>query len=322
MGLISKLIGTKPQIGFWACDNSFQFVDPLINYLSDNGYKVQKYDYFGDDQLLKQQVDSVDIAWFEWGNGPIIPASNFETTTKIINRIHRYEVYSDAPRQINWSNVDQVIFSSKAMLEKFSNKFQGLLDNTSARHINIGVDEELFRFEEKPLGKNIIYTGRIHPHKNPSLLLQIYSAIHTKDSEYTLTVIGKFEDELYEEYFFDQLDKLGIKEAVDYHEHMQQADLVSYLQKSDHYLVTSIIEGLSQSSLEAMACGSRPVIFNYYGASNTVAYPENVIYNTVDQAVEKIMNPSISRAQSREIIDAHFKLADRSADIQKVIHSL
>jgi len=38
---------------------------------------------------------SSDLAWLEWGNDPIVEASNLPKFCPIINRIHGYEIYQD-----------------------------------------------------------------------------------------------------------------------------------------------------------------------------------------------------------------------------------
>lgn len=299
MGIFGKL--TAKRIGFWAGDqNNFQFVDPLVEFL-DTKYKVKKYLYDGDVDLLHKQMEETDICWFEWGNGPIVPATQTGPKKPIINRIHRYELYSESPLHIEWASVDHLIFSSPSMVKKFEKSFPKQSQDVAYRHIGIGVDTELFAFKDKKkIGKQLLYIGRIHPHKNPSLLLQIFAKLHSVDSDYTLKVIGGFSDELFEEYFYDQIDKLRIGDSVNFLGKMSHEEMVRHMQAADHFIITSIIEGLSQASLEAMSCGVRPVIFNYYGSE--MGYPKECIYNTVDQAVNLIRHPKITRAEARSLV--------------------
>jgi glycosyltransferase involved in cell wall biosynthesis len=206
------------------------------------------------------------------------------------------------------------------MILRFKEKFKEQYDVAKPKLIEIGVDANLFSFKEKAQSKQLIYVGRIHPHKNPSILLQIFAKLVKTDSEYKLKVIGGFSDELYEEYFYDQLEKLSISNNVEFLGKMTQPEMVSYLQESDFFLITSIIEGLSQASLEAMACGVVPVIDNYYGSDK--AYPSKYIYNTVDDAVEMILNPVGTRKESREFIEERYVLSDKVKEIKSLIDSL
>lgn len=318
MGIFKKL-GRK-TIGVWAGDeNNFQFVDALIEKLSSK-YKVKKFDYAGDVERLRGQMKEVDLGWFEWGNGPIVPASNSGIKIPIINRIHRYELYSESPRHVNWPAVDRLIFSSPSMILKFKSKFVNESSQVTSTLVPIGVDTDIFKFHDKPVTKQIIYVGRIHPHKNPSILLQIFAKIVKSDPEYRLKIIGGFSDELFEEYFYDQIKKLGIEKNIIFTGKLTHSEMVSHLQQADFFLITSIIEGLSQASLEAMACGVRPVIFNYYGSE--VAYPRSCIYSTVDEAVDMILEPKISRVESRKIIEDEYRLIDSEFRITEIVEEL
>lgn len=318
MGIFKKL--KRKKIGFWAGDeNNFQFVDELIKSLSKK-YKVQKFDYHGDVDQLNAEMKTVDLGWFEWGNGPIVPASNSDTTIPLINRMHRYELYSESPKHVNWERIGHLIFSSPSMILKFKKKFADEDSRVTSELVPIGVDTNMFNFLDKPNTKEILYVGRIHPHKNPSLLLQIIAKIVARDPEYTLKVIGGFSDELYEEYFYDQIEKLHLKDNVKFVGKLTHQEMVTHLQQSDFFLITSIIEGLSQASLEAMACGVRPIIFDYYGSEE--GYPAKCIYNTVDDAVDMILHPTITRQESRVIIDEKYRLEDNEKRVIEIIEGL
>lgn len=317
MGILRK---RKPKIGFWAGDqNNFQFVDPLIVELSKD-YSIEKFQFHGDEDQLKKEMDKVEICWFEWGGGPIIPASNLTKHKPIINRIHRFELYLEEPRLINWANVDTTILSSPSMMVKFRNKFPTEYMVARPNLVEIGVDTNLFQFTEKVNTKQILYVGRIHPHKNPSLMLQIFKKIVQEDPEYQLKIIGTFSDELYEEYFYDQIGKLNITDNVIFLGKLTHEEMVQHLQSADFFLITSIIEGLSQASLEAMSCGVVPVIFNYYGSEK--AYPKKYIYNTVDEAFEMILSPKGTRIESRSIIDNKYRLEEKVTVINRILEGL
>jgi len=318
MELLKKL--RKKRVGFWAGDqNNFQFLDPLIEDLKKR-YRIKKNLFSDDPTALGRQMKKQDLCWFEWGNGPIVAASQQKKTRPIINRIHRYELYSESPDHINWEHVDKLLFSSPSMHLKFESKFSDYSNQVDHATVPIGVDTTLFKYAEKTITKQLIYVGRIHPHKNPSLLLQIFSKLLKKDSEYMLTIIGGFADELFEEYYNDQVEKLGIKDNISFIGQLSQEEIVPYLQDADFFLITSIIEGLSQASLEAMSCGVRPVIFNYYGAE--YGYPPTCIFNTVDDAVQLILQPKITRIECRKIIEEGFTLEQSRKKIAEIIEEL
>lgn len=309
------------MIGFWAGDqNNFQFVEELIKDLSDT-YSTRKFDYSDDVDELKDQMKQVDLGWFEWGNGPIIPATQQEEVKiPIINRIHRYEVYSESPKYVHWDKVSRLLFSSPSMIKRFEQKFPNENEVAKKEFVPIGVDLDKFSFSEKPITKELLYVGRIHPHKNPSQLLQIMAKLISIDNEYKLRVVGSFADELYEEYFYDQISKLKLQDSVEYCGQIPHDEMRGYVASADSILITSIIEGLSQATLEVMACGGRPVIANYFGAEE--GYPDRCIYNTIDEAVEMIINPQITRPESRSVVEDRYNLSASSQRIRQIIEEL
>lgn len=311
------MLGRRKAIGFWAGDeNNFRFVDPIIDYLAQY-YRVKKFQFNGDEHLLKQQIQSVDLAWMEWGQGPIGPASNFDKIVPIINRIHRYEVYQDTVNYFNYKNVDRLIFVAPGVKDRFSKVFPHKYSDTQAVIIENGVDMDQFIFRDRPIGKKLIFVGRIHPVKNPSLLLQIVARLVSEDRGYTLDIYGEHHDAVYEEWFNYQVDKLGLRDNVTVHKPVTHETLAKRLSESDFILMSSIIEGMSQATVEAMACGTIPVVANYFGSELT--YPKECLYLTVDEAVSKIKNPLITRQAVNKIAHDTYRLSDKLSQIQSLV---
>ncbi|MBP6041405.1 glycosyltransferase family 4 protein [Candidatus Saccharibacteria bacterium] len=315
MMLRNKLFGRNKikTIGFWAGDeNNFQFVDSLIEALSQK-YKVKKYNYFGDKKLLEQQLGEVDLAWFEWATDPLISATNMKKLPKIISRAHRYELYSEAPRRVSWSRIDLAIFSSPSMLQRFENTYSDEFSQTKETlYLPIGVDLSKFAFEDKDYSKELLYVGRVHPHKNPCMLLQVMHEVVKRDSDYHLTIVGEASDELYQQYVDDQLHKLNLKSSVSLLGKLEQGEVVKRMNRADHILTTSIIEGVSQSSLEAMACGAGPIVSNYYGAS--LVYEAKDLFLTPSEAATRILKAENDRRANRVFIEEDFNF-DKTVDV-------
>lgn len=98
---------------------------------------------------------------------------------------------------------------------------------------------------------------------------------------------------------------------------MSQAELVQEYQWADYILVTSVVEGLSQASLEAMACGATPVVRNYWGAE--LHYRRDRLFNTVDEAVQLLLQAPLDRADNRSQVEDRFALASAAASVEALI---
>lgn len=308
----------KPLIGFWAGDqNNFQFLDPIIEELGKE-FGVQKFFYQeGEHQKFVNQINSCDLAWFEWANGPVIPATHLETVrTPFICRLHRYEAYSNAPTRINWQKINTLIFIAESVRESFRGRFPGIIDQVHNLVIRNGVNTEKFETDiTRSRGKKVAYLGRLHYHKNPSLLLQCFYALVKEDPQYELHVAGRFCDSVIEEYFWDQVSKLELGKKVIYYGEITEVN--KWLNDMDFLLLPSIIEGQSVAALEAMALGIKPIIFNYFMADSL--FPKKYLFNTVEECVQKILSNDFDRQEYRDYVRINNDLNRQMAKIKEVI---
>jgi tetratricopeptide (TPR) repeat protein len=169
-------------------------------------------------------------------------------------------------------------------------------------------------------GKNICYAGRLHFIKNPTLLLQCFAAIAKKDPEYRFHVAGNFSEKIIEEYFWDQIEKLGLKESLAYYGKINNID--SWLKDMDYMILPSIVEGGQPclSILEAMATGVKPVIANYIGAEQVI--PDKYLFNTVDECVSLVLNEDFNRSEYRTYVKINNDFENQVAQIKTLVESL
>lgn len=317
----SNMDTTKPLLGFWAGDlNNFQFVNPLIMELSKD-YRVRKYIYQdGDISSLENGLKECDLAWFEWANGPVIPASQLQgINTPIICRLHRYEAYGDAPHLINWSRINKLIFISESVEESFKHRFPKAYASVKSTVVRNGVDLAQFKADlTRPRGKKVAYLGRLHYHKNPAMLLQCFAAIAKKDPEYEFHVAGSLHDSVIDEYFRYQSEKLGLNNQIIYYGNINNAS--EWLKDKDYLLISSIIEGQPVSVLEAMAEGVKPVIHDYFLSDRV--FPRKYLFNTIEECVEKVTGDDFNRQEYRDYVESNNDLLKQASKIKEIINNL
>jgi len=311
----------KPLIGFWAGDcNNFWFLDPIIDRLSTD-FRIKKFIYHeGDIAGLEQGLKECNLAWFEWANGPIMPATHLQgIDTPIVCRLHRYEAYTNAPELINWPRVNKLIFISESVRESFKNRFPGQYESVDNAVVRNAVDLERFSADlSHPRGKKVAYVGRFHYHKNPSMLLQCFSALLQKDPEYEIHVAGRFCDPVIEEYFWHQVNKLGIKKQITYHGEIDNVN--KWLADKDFLLLSSMIEGQPVIALEAMAEGIKPVIHNYFMAEKV--FPKKYLFNTIEECIDKITCEDFNRQEYRAYVEKHNDLLKQTTKIKRVLTNI
>lgn len=301
--------GTSIRLGVWAADNNFHFLEPVLERLPER-YKIQRFTWSPEvpESIMKRQLERVDVVWFEWGDGPAIPGSRLVANKPTICRIHRYEIYSPAPRHIHWQNIDCLTLISQTMCAMFMEKHGNVFSPGIPIEVvpnAIDVAHFPFRTEKEP-NYNLAFLARIHAVKNPMLLLQIFKKVVDRDERYQLHIAGQVQHTEVAEYLVHQIKQMGLHHNVHFYGHLSREEVLQFLPQCSHLLSTSIIEGHPVGIMEGMAVGLRPVIHDFLGSR--ALYPEEFIFNTVDEAVDMILNAPLEPERYRAFIEEHYNL--------------
>ena len=106
-----------------------------------------------------------------------------------------------------------------------------------------------------PARPRAIFLGRLHPQKNLAVLLHAWRRVHSQCPEAHLLLVGDGPQRA----ALEQLaTELQLTECVRFLG--QQSNPLPYLQAADLFVLPSISEGMSNSLLEAMACGLPSVV--------------------------------------------------------------
>jgi len=170
-----------------------------------------------------------------------------------------------------------------------------------------GIDTDKFKpCLDKKIGKiiKLISVGRLATEKGYNYLLE--SLIGINNVSLTLVGSGPLERELKE-----LSNKLDIK--VDFVGRIDSRNVIQKLQDSDIYVSSSIKEGMSNSVLEAMACGL-PVITTNVGGSKELVKNNGLIVDkgsvsSLREAIVKLVND----------FDLIYKMRENSRSLAKTM---
>jgi glycosyltransferase involved in cell wall biosynthesis len=109
----------------------------------------------------------------------------------------------------------------------------------------LGIDEE---------SRFILFAGRLHPQKDPVLLVQSIAALDNPKAHLLIAGEGELRDDIQAE-----VARLGLSKQVTMLGPMAQKELSQLHRISDVFVLTSSYEGLPLVVLEALACGT-PVV--------------------------------------------------------------
>jgi glycosyltransferase involved in cell wall biosynthesis len=149
------------------------------------------------------------------------------------------QIYPDISDRVQWirNSVDQERFYPLTSTQRHQQRTK------LAHQLRLAQDTQF-----------ILFAGRLHPQKNPLLLVQAIAAL--KDPRIHLLMAG--EGELKEE-VQSEIERLELSRQVSLLGAVNQQDLVYFYQLADIFVLTSQYEGFPVSVLEALACGT-PVV--------------------------------------------------------------
>ena len=125
------------------------------------------------------------------------------------------------------------------------------LDSQARSHARIQLARELGLSDETQF---ILFAGRIHPQKQPSLLVRSFAALNEPNTHLLIVGQGELEAEVRSE-----IEQLNLSDRVTLMAPLPQAELAKLYQLSSMFVLTSAYEGLCRGSIEALACGT-PVV--------------------------------------------------------------
>lgn len=307
------------RLGVWAGDgNNTHFLDPILARLPER-YTVVPMGEGGSPTEIGLALKEVDVAFFEWAVGPAAFGSQKSAEVPTVVRLHRYEAYTDWPRQIAWKHVNDLLFVSDGVRRSFDELHPGLLGEKTRVHVvPNAIDVPAYPFDAaKPRTHDVAFVGRLHLVKNPMLLVQLAAALTKRDPRYVLHVAGGTQHVEVFRYLRYQAEQMGLADKIKLYGHLGPAELRALLAQCSYLVTTSVIEGHPVGVMEGMAMGLKPVIHDFYGARDL--FPRDYLWNTVEEAVRLITRGAPAPAEYRAFVEAHYALDAQVARIASIL---
>jgi L-malate glycosyltransferase len=132
--------------------------------------------------------------------------------------------------------------------------------------------ERLRRRKEREGGADLLYVGKISPHKAPHDLVKMLDVLRrTDDPAARLHLIGSPLGETYEPALRAFISELGLEEAVNLPGSVSGAELEAYYRAADVFVMASDHEGFCVPLAEAMGHGVPIVAYGVAAVPETVA---------------------------------------------------
>ncbi len=175
-----------------------------------------------------------------------------------------------------WRNADSIVTNSEGLKELADNTAK--LIGVKTKVIPNGVDCNVFR-PDYSLRDNrnirIVYAGRITAQKGLEYFIQSIVNITGKvKNNFKIKIIGEGYLKTSLEYMVSNLCQKGVVEFAGW---MDKENLVEEYKRSHIFILPSFYEGMSNSLLEAMACGCMAIASDIPGNRELVKKNENGI---------------------------------------------
>ena len=301
-------------------DENLSFAAPIMQYLESEGYVVRAVGEkeFNSGKLGKILYET-DVAWFEWGNGRILECSRMTKLCPMICRIHRFEVFRQSTWQVNWSNVDDLVFINLDFADVLS-ELAGydIRSLTRVHEIKNPVDSNI-PFTPREPGFDIAYISRFHADKNPALMLQVLDRLVRCDKRWKVHMVGIVQDEQLYRYCLDYVKQRGLQDNFVYEGRIDNVQ--EWLNNKSYVLSTSIVESQGLGVMEAMMAGLKPVIHAGCGRQAD-AYSPELVFHSVDEAVGMFLSNDFHPADYRRIITERYTADKVLPAVGRLVDSL
>jgi glycosyltransferase involved in cell wall biosynthesis len=152
--------------------------------------------------------------------------------------------YPDISRRVRWikNSVDQEFFYA------LPPSLRGQRRIELAHQLDLASDTQF-----------ILFAGRLHPQKDPLLLVQAIAQLHHPNVHLLIAGDGELEAAVRTE-----IERLNLSKRVSLLGSVSHSELVKLYQVADAFVLTSCYEGFPVSVLEALACGT-PIVTSATG---------------------------------------------------------
>lgn len=296
------------------------FKDGIGRYLAQ--HNVVRYEQPRTVFSIARHANWADLVWVEWAGRWANYISRLEIPGKTVCRAHGYDVLENVDGKTNWQRFDYVFTVSEHMkscfLRTLREKGCSMPGSISVLYNGINMEDLVFR-QRKP-GFEIGVIASVRFGKGYPMLVAIARELVNVDRRFRIHVIGGLHDPACLDTFRYEAEKWGLDANIVYEGHLPHSRVPKWLDDKNIILSASLHEGHPVGLMEAMACGIKPVIYDYPGAREV--FRTEWVFDTVQRAVEMITDSLYDSGGYREWIAGRYSLEDQCKAVDSVLYRL
>ena len=260
--------------------HDLKFMGELMDFLTSNrSFEVRQDEWTTlhshDEEHSRQLAEWADVVFCEWA-GPSLAwySNNLPSNTRLLSRLHRFEVNGPWMTKVQWSQVEKLVFVSDWVRQQAIERFG--LDVSKTVVIPNTID--LLDFD-RPKSKNARFTlglvGMVPFLKRPDRALDILEELIKADDRYTLRIKGRmpweyphiWSDPVEKQLYLDFFERVAQNEGLSEHVAFDGfgADIASWYRGVGFILSPSEMESFHLAPAEGMASRAIPVFWEREG---------------------------------------------------------
>jgi hypothetical protein len=322
----------QARIKVLVASHDLKFLTLALRWLDETGRYDLRYDHWTSTQSHNEKtsralLQDVSVIFCEWCAGQAAWYSrNKQPHQKLYIRLHRFEAFTNMPREVDIRAVDGVIVVSDHLRDLCVTEF-----GWPAEKLIILPQfcvAEQFRRDKHPGAERTLGLVGINGFlKRPDLAIDILRHVRRADPMFRLRIRSSMpwdipwlwarDDERarYTEFFRSIESETDLRDAIIF-DH-PGTNMAEWFRHIGFILSTSDIEGCHTSVAEGMCSGARPVVINWAGAGSVY---DGYIHNTVEDMAADILQAKHKPAD----IDEHIRMEDAAErfDIARTVKQL
>lgn len=296
--------------------HDLKFMGELMDHLErspDYELRVDRWSslHVNDEAESAKLLKWADVVFCEWA-GPNLKwySQKKRQGTKLISRLHRFELDGPWLSDVDWSNVDEMVFVSE-LYRRMGIEQLGL-SPTKARVITNTIDIADFDRPKLPNAQfNLGFVGMVPYHKRVDRAVLLLRELLSHDERYVLHVKSRMpwdydyvwndptQRQLYLEFFQMLKSEPQLREHVVFHPF--GADIASWHRMMGFTLSPSEVESFHMAPAEGMAARTIPIFWDRLGVDEI--FGPKYAHSNAEPPVAKILrcrDPEVFAAEGRQ----------------------
>ena len=251
-----------------------------------------------DEQTSLGLLNWADTVFCEWAGPSLAWYSNQNLgNTKLVSRLHRFELDGPWMNSIDWQSVSGMIFVSELYRRMALERLPIEYNQTSVIPNAVDLDD-FDRPKTSDARFTLGFVGMVPIHKRPDRAVKLLKKLLEVDDRYVLRFKGRmpweypyeWKNPIQKQMYLEFFNQIGSDTSLRSHSIFDDfsADIASWQRNIGFFLSPSEVESFHMAPAEGMAARSVPIFWNRPGVDEI--FGEEFLLNDLDAAVSLILD--------------------------------